>query len=330
MRLPVFYVAVLRDAARLLHIAAGASHRRRRRVSGEKRKGWMAMSKYEYSFALFGSARQFLESAVRHACERDAGEWKFALLHTTTALELLAKARIAFEDPHLIARGKVDDLRFSLGEFQSIGLDEAFRCLRRTTGFSLSARQRTALDRLKASRNRLVHFMDGATEEETRALVASGLDLFFELHEAEFRNEEDPWQARSMARLAEDLSSFRDFVACRMASLAGRLKESERPRTRHFSECQRCLQEADVIVDDSVICLFCGYRLTIRDAGELLSDDRSVEDCPVCHRPAVAKYETVGEHEATFECFCCGYSRGPEIGWSDGEGGVLSRLRTLA
>ncbi len=289
------------------------------------------MSKYKYPFALFGSARQFLESAVRHACEPDAGEWKFALLHTTTALELLAKARIAFKDPHLIARGKVDDLRFNRGEFQSIGLDEAFQCLKMTTGFSLSAKQRTALDRLKASRNRLVHFMDSATEEETRALVASGLDLFFELHEAEFKNEEDPWRARSMAELAEELSKFRDFVACRMVSLAGRLKASERPRTRHFSECQRCLQEADVIVADSVICLFCGYRLTVREAAELLSDDQSVEVCPVCHQPAVAKHQIVkGGHEATYECFCCGYSRGPEIKWSNDKGGILPRLRTFA
>lgn len=287
------------------------------------------MSKYKYPFALFGSARQFLESAVQHACERDAGEWKFALLHTTTALELLAKARIAFENPHLIARGKVDDLRFDRGEFQSINLDEAFRCLKRTTGFSLSAKQRTALNSLKALRNRLVHFMDTATEEETRALVASGLDLFFELHEAEFKDEEDPWRARSMAELAQELSEFRDFVACRMASLAGRLRESERPRTHHFSECQRCLQEADVIVADSVICLFCGYRLTIREAAELLSDDQSVEDCPVCHRPAVAKHQMVREHEATYECFCCGYFRGPEIKWRDGNGGVLPRLRAF-
>ena len=194
------------------------------------------MSKYKYPFALFGSARQFLESAVRHTCEPDAGEWKFALLHTTTALELLAKARIAFEDPHLIARSKVDDQRFDRGEFQSINLNEAFLCLKRTTGFSLTAKQRTILDRLKASRNRLVHFMDSATEEETRALVASALDLFFEIHEAEFKNEEDPWQARSMGELAEELSKFRDFVVCRMANLAGRLKlwNSTRPRLSNF------------------------------------------------------------------------------------------------
>ena len=77
------------------------------------------ISKYKYSLALFGSARRFLESAVRQACERDAGEWKLAILHTATALELLAKARIAFKNPHLIARGKVDDLRFDRDYFFS-------------------------------------------------------------------------------------------------------------------------------------------------------------------------------------------------------------------
>jgi hypothetical protein len=172
--------------------------------------------------------------------------------------------------------------------------------------------------------------MSSATEEETRALVASGLNLFFELHDAEFRNEEDPWKAKSMAELAVVLSEFQGFVACRMTSLAGRLRESERPRTRHYSECQRCLQEADVIVADSVICLFCGYQLTIQEAAEFISDDESVEDCPVCHQPAVAKHQRRKENEATYECICCGYYRGPEINWSNGEGGVLPRLRTFS
>ena len=264
------------------------------------------MSKYKCPFALFGRARQLLESAVRIVHGHDDREWKIALLHITTALELLVKARIAFEDPHLIVCGKVDDLCFDNGDFQSINLDEAFRRLERTTGFALSADQRDALNKLKDSRNRLVHFIDSATKEEIRALVGFGMSLFFELHEAEFKDEEDPWQARSMEKLAGELSKFRDFVACRMASLAGRLKESERPRSHHFSECQNCLQEADVIVNDSVVCLFCGYRCTIRDAAESISDDRSVEDCPVCHRSAVAKLQIAREHEATYECLCCG------------------------
>jgi hypothetical protein len=287
------------------------------------------MSKYKHAFALFGNARQFLESAVRHARERDPNEWKFALLHTTTALELLAKARIAFEDPHQIVRGKVDDLRFDRGEFQSINLDEAFQRLKKITGFSLSTRNQIALASMKAARNRLVHFAAGASAEETRALVASGLALFFDLHEAEFSGEEDPWRARTMTELAQNLSEFREFVSCRMASLMPRLRTAERPRTHHLAECQRCLQEADVIVGESVMCLFCGHQLTIRDWAELLSDDHSVEECPVCHRPAVAKHSVFMSKEATYECFCCGYFRGPELNWGDGKGGQVPRLRTF-
>ncbi|MDY7094136.1 MAG: hypothetical protein SX243_14295 [Acidobacteriota bacterium] len=287
------------------------------------------MSKFKYPFALFDSARQFLESAVRHARERDPDEWKFALLHTITALELLAKARIAFEDPHEIALGDVDNLRFDRGEFKSINLDEAFRRLKRVSGFSLSATRKASLAKVKAARNRLVHFTAGASAEETRALVAFGLDLFFELHESEFRDEEEPWGARSIADLIRDLSDFHDFVACRMASLSPRLKTAERPQTRHLAECQICLQEADIIADDSVTCLFCGYALSIRAWAEFLSDDQSVEDCPACRRTAVAKYHIFESGSATYECFCCGYFRGPEIKWSDGKEGFLPRMRSF-
>ena len=165
--------------------------------------------------------------------------------------------------------------------------------------------------------------MENSTEAEIRALVASGLDLFFELHESEFKNEEDPWQAKSMTEMAVQLSELREFVTCRMASIADKLRESERPRTHHFSECPRCLQDAVTILDESIICLFCGYGVTIHEAAEMLSEDQSVENCPVCHRPAIAKHQIFSGKDPTFECFCCGYFRGPEIKWTDGKGGTL-------
>jgi hypothetical protein len=306
------------------------------------------MSKYKYSLALLDSARAFLESGVQHACSAKSngwkfeakigrmqptdawatksGEWKFALLHTVIALELLAKARIAFEDPHRIVRGKVDDLHFEQGEFQSINIDEAFR----RAGFRLTGRPLAAFTALKAARNRLVHFRETSSPEETKALVAAGLHLFFDLHETHFSDEQAPRGAKCMVELAQDLSTFRDFVACRMEDLASRLQSADRPRTRHLSECQRCLQEADVIVDESVVCLFCGYRQSIQDCAAWLSKDCSVELCPVCNRPAVAKNRYTKNEEPTYECFCCGYFRGPEPpGWND-EGKPMSRLRSVA
>ena len=256
-----------------------------------------------------------------------SGEWKFALLHTVIALEILAKARVAFEDPHRIVRGKVDDLHFERGEFQSINIEEAFR----RAGFRLTGRPLAAFMALKAARNRLVHFRETANPEQTRALVAAGFHLFFDLHETHFSDKQYPLAVGWLGELAQDLSTFRDFIACRMEELAGRLQSAERPRTRYLSECQRCLQEADVIEGDNVVCLFCGYRQSVRECAERLSRDSSVEVCPACHRPGVIKRHHAKNQEPTYECFCCGYFRGPEHpGWVDGEGKPLSRLRSVA
>lgn len=287
------------------------------------------MSNYKHAIVLFKNARQFVESAVSHARTHNQDDCRYAILHATIAIELLAKSRLAFEDPQLIAIESVDPQRFEHGNLQSINIADAFRRLTKITRFCLSSRHRAALKRLTDARNRLIHFRFIATEKETQALVASGLDIFFEIHEREFAEEEDPYRAKSMTTLAQDLSEFREFVSCRTETIAERLRTFERPRTLHFSECGGCLQEADVLVDDTLICLFCGEKRAIRDCAEMLGADRSVEKCPVCHRSSVAKYQMGMGEEPTYECFCCGYFRGPEIEWSDGRGSALPRLRAI-
>ena len=287
------------------------------------------MSTLGHSFALFASAREFAESAVHYAQSRDSHEWKFALLHITTALELLAKARIAFHDPRLVVDGKVDDLQFERGEFRSIGMDQALQRLSQMTGFSLDRRQTAALNAVRRLRNRTVHFADSTSTDEMKAVVAAGLDLFFEVATAERDTEDNLREAREMVKLTQDLSRFREFITCRMASLSDQLRSSECPRTYHFRECGRCLQDAAVIVDDSIVCLFCGDRLGLSDAAALLSDDNSVEMCPKCGRPSVARHERKG-FESTYECFCCGDYRGPELHWVDHQGNLCPRLRDFA
>ena len=288
------------------------------------------MSKYKYSLSLQASARQFLESAVQFVKSNNENKFKYALFHTITALELLAKACIALEDPFLIATKNVSNLEFKQGRFQSINIDQAFKLLKRIANFSLTTEQNKSITRLKAARNRFIHFLDNATVAETKVLVASGIELFFELHETEFNDIDDPWQAKSMAKLAEELSEFQDFVTLRMGSLTNQLKSLERPKTRHFSECTRCLQEADVLIDNELVCLFCCNRINIREATEIISEDQSVDICPICHKPSVAKFQFKKNGQATYECFCCGYFRGPEITWADHKGVIIARLRTFS
>jgi hypothetical protein len=54
---------------------------------------------YKYAFSLLDNARAFVESAVDYARQDYRDQWKFAILHLTTALELLLKARLAIGIP---------------------------------------------------------------------------------------------------------------------------------------------------------------------------------------------------------------------------------------
>jgi len=62
--------------------------------------------KYKYAFGLLDNARAFAESAVDYAKQDNQDQWKFAILHLMTALELLLKARLAIEDCQQLVAGK--------------------------------------------------------------------------------------------------------------------------------------------------------------------------------------------------------------------------------
>jgi hypothetical protein len=121
-----------------------------------------------------------------------------------------------------------------------------------------------------------------------------------------------------MPQLVVALHKYDDFVKERLSSLSGRLHSAVRPRTRHTDECSHCLQDAAIIIDYEVQCLFCGHGMAVQEYAELISDDWSVETCPECNRQSVARHQR-NDSEPAYECFCCGYFRGPELKWSVGK-----------
>ena len=99
---------------------------------------------HKYAFSLLGNARAFVESAVDYARQDYRDQWKFAILHLTTALELLLKARLAIADHKHIVAGKaqISERQFDEGDFKSVGIEECIERLDRTCAFSLSNHQR--------------------------------------------------------------------------------------------------------------------------------------------------------------------------------------------
>jgi hypothetical protein len=276
---------------------------------------------YKYAFSLLRNARAFIESAVDYARRDRRDQWKFAILHLATALELLLKAKLAVTDHRQLVAGKkaqITERQFDEGNFKSIGIEECIERLDRTCGFSLNNRQRQVITTLRNLRNRVAHYIDPSGDTAAlKAVAAAGLNLFIEINNAEFLDE-DPYGARTIPQLVVDLHKYDDFVKERLSSLSERLHSATRPRTRHTDECSHCLQDAAIIIDDEVQCLFCGNGMAVREFAELMSDDGTVEICPACGRLSVARHGQK-ECEPTYECFCCGYFRGSELKWSDGK-----------
>lgn len=278
----------------------------------------MPSTKYKYAYGLLANARIFAESTVDFAGEDRDEHWKFAVLHLATAIELLLKACLALKDHRSLVRGKVQvtDRQFDLGEFHSIGTDECVEKLR-ARGASLSGRQSAAITRLRNLRNRVAHYISVDNTNQMKAAIAAGLNVFIEINNAHFPDE-DPYRARTMSQLIVDLNEYDEFVTERLMYLSDQLRSATRPRTHHTDECPRCFQDATIIVNDKIQCLFCGDGVTVKEFAENISEDHSVSVCGDCGREAVArhKYE---DDEPTYECFCCGRFTGPEPQWSNGE-----------
>lgn len=273
---------------------------------------------YRFGFRLLDSARQFITSAVSHAKEDDSSEWKIAVVHLATALELLLKARLAIEDPRLLAAtgSNLNEADLESGDFRSVTIEEALRRLRRF-GFELAGEQRAALEAVSHLRNRLVHYAVQEDRDRFIAVLVSGLNLFFEVEFSQFRDVES-CGSKTQSELITELGKFKAFVQGRLSSLETELASSKRPRTHYFDECSDCLQDTTIITDEGLHCLFCRRTISIRDYAGLASEDGNVEVCPECKRESIVKRQS-GDPEPTLECFCCGHLRGPEIRWSDGK-----------
>lgn len=283
-------------------------------------------SNYRYGFALLRNAREFVQSAVEYAQRDEERLWKFAVLHMTAALELILKAKLAMKDHRqLVATpAEIAESQFDEGNFRSIGIEQCLERLGHVCGFTLAARERHVIKALQRLRNRITHYIDPVGDVgAVKATIAAGLNLFIEMNDSEFLGE-DPWGTKPMSALILDLHRHTEFVKERLSALSVQLRSSTRPHTRHADECADCLQDAAVIVDDSVKCLFCGRVTPTRLYAALLSSDGSVEPCPECGRESVALHSWAGR-EPTYECFCCGYFRGPELRWRDAAG-EISRL----
>lgn len=260
--------------------------------------------------SLTDSAQEFVESAVEYAKSGSKHELKYAVLHVVAGIELAVKARLSLEHWSLVFEqlDKASLDRLYSGEFRSVGIEDAVERMENLARVQISDAAKRELGSLRNMRNRIAHFNSPPTTESLRAALAIGLGVFMEVY-ADHLVTSSVGKDSFVTSLARDLRHFEEFVSARMASLNPKLLKSKRPGTSYFAECMECLQDAAVVTDTGVKCLFCGFEPPVSERARLRSVNRDVRVCKECGKVAlIVTYEADGYRDQ--ECIVCGHYDG--------------------
>jgi hypothetical protein len=282
------------------------------------------------SHALLSNSHDFIRSAVKYANEDDKDSFKFAIIHLTSALELLLKSRLAEEHWSLIFinpdKATVPNLQ--IGNFISVDIDTAQKRLRNICNIELSNSDKELIKNLQKIRNKIIHFHIEINRNSIKGLTAHSLNTYIKFYNS---NIAPNWEEYSVFgyELSQKLTEFKEFVESRMETLSSALNKSNRPKTNYFRECQYCLQDSIILNKENKLeCLFCGDAVDIVDISEIISEDGSADICPSC---GIKSYivASIKNDQKNFECIICGHFEEKPHVWLDLNGNKLPHLRTF-
>ena len=263
--------------------------------------------------SLFENSLDFLTRAMGYAQDgADRSDWKYALLHLVSSLELLIKELLRREHWSLLFHNPDDanEVRLKRGEFKSVDAETAIKRLEGIVGFALSAREKQDLRRLRAQRNRIQHLDVDFKLQQLKAQVAKGLAIYSAICE---RHGDD--LADLPHEIAHGLLDFEKGVQERMKAIRPRLDANARP-TQHFRQCDKCWQDALVFSDDPCArCLFCGHEYV--DLEDLVNarSEGEMGDCPECENGMLGFILYNNEDGEVF-CVRCGFKTDRSY-WTD-------------
>ena len=137
------------------------------------------------SHALLRSSHDFIRSAVKYANEADGTSWKFAVLHLASSIELLLKSKLAEEHWSLVFANpdKASINNLQIRDFQSVDIDTLQKRLKDICRIELSDRDTNLIKRLKAIRNKIIHFHIDISKNSIGSLTAQSLNAYIEFHD---------------------------------------------------------------------------------------------------------------------------------------------------
>lgn len=286
--------------------------------------GWADKMANKLTLTLIENAEDFLLEAVRHCKASTARDWKYAILHLWSALELLLKALLEKEHWTLLFENVDDASREKLqaGDFQSVRSDTALKRLHSIVGITIVSKDFKYLKKLRDLRNRSTHFATSFNVEQAKSLVARGISIFLNLQQQYLHETPDKTLEYE---INQALQEFQRYVNERLRNLQPELNTSERPH-KWFMTCPSCAQETLVSRDEEAVCLFCGVGCSFEDLATQHSEGPG-GPCPECEEGMLA-FVLLNNDEGRFVCVRCGFeteqdlnSSCPSCGeyfWNDG------------
>lgn len=257
-----------------------------------------------YFNSLVDNALDFLSRSID-----DFGHYpKYSVIHFHAAVELFVKARLMSEHWSLVVtqRKEADWAKFVVGDFQSVGLEEASGKLEKVVQDRVSKSALQAFREVSKHRNRMVHFFHEAhsvsENEQLRTKIAKEqLNAWYLLNQLLTGPWKDVFEHRlpQINRIDTKLRDHRKYLQVIFNNLESEIKvRKEEGRT--FEICPSCqfkAQERNPNTEDIdlAICQVCGFKqklLTI--------------DCPECSSPVEFT------NEGFSECDFCGAQLEPE------------------
>ena len=236
------------------------------------------------------NALDFLSRSIKDFEENP----KYSVIHFAAAIELFLKARLLAEHWTLIVanRKEPDWHRFVLGDFVSVGLDEAASKLKKVVRSDLGSDALAAFRKVSQHRNKMTHFYHEAIsepkkEELRRKVAKEQLIAWYFLHEiitTKWKNEFDLF-LKNIKAADEELRELRAYLEVifdqQQATISSRTNSGSifcdcpscgfkaqehipNVKTPYASECLVCNANFKSI---SINCSDCGAHLIFEQEG---------------------------------------------------------------
>ena len=268
----------------------------------------------EIRFELLENGLDFIASGLDNIARgATKSDLKYGVLHLSSGIELVLKARLQQEDWRLLFpdQAKADENSYKAGNFRSIGLADCLQRLEEECGIEISDEGIEKLGAIRTRRNRLEHFAIVDTKSAVESLAAQALGVLLDFIGEAFEGSALSDQENELIlRIRERLIEFDSFTNDRLAEIFA----DSNPRSDELTnliECPCCLQ-LTLGCDVGVECMFCGYRADPEAAANFFMAQHHVRHalhfCPDCNSRALVDLGAAGNAAPAtqFVCFGCG------------------------